>query len=706
MKTRAVRVLLAGVMLFSAVAVARADAAPLTIRVLSNRADLISGGDALIAIDLPAGANAADLAVDLDGADVSDAFAARADGSIKGLLTGLSEGAHTLTATLPGGEGARIAITAQSHLGGPIFSGPQIQPWKCSAGALDAKCNRAPVYTYVYKPARGGGLTAYSPNNPPAAADIATTTTDQGTTVPFIVRVETGAIDRDEYRIAALYRPGQPWPPAEPQDQWNHKLVITHGASCDTGYAAAAAPDVLNETALGRGFAVMSNALDNAGHNCNIVTQGESLIMTKERVIDTLGEIRYTIGTGCSGGSLVQHQLANAYPGLYQGILPQCSYPDAWSSAMQYIDYDLMLQYFRAPQNWGAGVHWDPASMGAVIGHPNMANPVTFTTVIPNSGKPNRSCPGLSAAEVWSPTNPTGVRCTLYDYMKNVFGPQGPSSAHPEWGTSPWDNVGVQYGLKPFLAGKLTFQQFIDINSKIGGLNDEGAYVPARNVGAPFAVAAAYRSGGITQGNHLNDVAIIDLRGPDPGAFHDVYRTYALRARLEREHGTAANQALWRGFVPLLGDANYVSEGIIAIDGWLAEVEKDTRDVPLSRKIIEHRNVPDRCTNGAGVELAAAACDSTVTSYTTPRIEAGMPFTDDVMKCQLKPLRRSDYYPLFFTGAQWDQMQAMFPHGVCDYSKPGQFQQDTIAWQTYQDATGAVIYGGVPMGPAPRSEPL
>jgi hypothetical protein len=218
--------------------------------------------------------------------------------------------------------------------------------------------------------------------------------------------------------------------------------------------------------------------------------------------------------------------------------------------------------------------------------------------------------------------------------------------------------------------------------------------------------AAAYRSGAITQANNLDQVAIIDLRGPDPGAFHDVYRTYALRARLEREHGTAANQALWRGFVALLGDTNYVSEGIIAIDGWLAAVEADSRDIPLAQKIIENRNVPDRCTNGAGRELPAVACDVVVQSYATPRIAAGMPFTDDVMKCQLKPLRRSDYYPITFNDAQWATLEATFPTGVCDYSKPGQYQQNTIAWQTYQKADGSVIYGGEPLGPHPVSTPI
>jgi hypothetical protein len=35
--------------------------------------------------------------------------------------------------------------------------------------------------------------------------------------------------------------------------------------------------------ALGRGFAVMSTALANTGHNCNVVTEAEALIMLKSR---------------------------------------------------------------------------------------------------------------------------------------------------------------------------------------------------------------------------------------------------------------------------------------------------------------------------------------------------------------------------------------------------------------------------------------
>ena len=661
---RPVRALLVVLMVLGSTAVARASepGEPLRIQVLSNRADLVSGGDALVEIVLPQDADPAAVTAEVDGRDVTGAFAVRPDGRYFGLVDGLALGENVLTAGLPDGRAARITITNQG-IGGPIFAGPQIQPWRCIGASRDAQCNRDPVFEWRYKRTSGGSLAAYDPNNPPP--DVATTTTDEGKTVPFVVRIERGVIDRDEYRIAVLYDPSKPWEPWAPQDGFNGKLVITHGASCDTHYQMASAPDVLNETALGRGFAVMSHALNNAGHNCNIVTQAESMIMTKEHLVENYGELRYTIGTGCSGGALVQYQVANAYPGLYQGILPQCSYPDAWSSAMQYEDYHLLRDYFEAPHRWEPGVAWGPAEMAAVNGHPNPSNPITFTTVIPDSGRPNRPCAGVPSEQLYHPqNNPNGVRCTFWDYMVNVFG------RDPESGLAvgPWDNSGVQYGLRSLMTGRLSPAHFVDINSKIGGRDFDHNWVPERVEAPVSAVAAAYRSGAINDANNLDEVAMIDLRGPDPGAFHDVYRTYALRARLEREYGTAEHQVLWRGFVPLLGDANFVSQGILAMDRWLAAVEADGSDIPLSEKILKHRarSGGDRCTNGAGTDLPARICDVVVESYTTPRIEAGMPFTDDVMKCVKKPLRRSDYFPIQFTPEQWTRLQATFPDGVCD----------------------------------------
>ncbi|WP_272990726.1 DUF6351 family protein, partial [Spongiibacter tropicus] len=50
--------------------------------------------------------------------------------------------------------------------------------------------------------------------------------------------------------------------------------------------------------------------------------------------------------TGCSGGAITQNMIANAYPGLYQGLLTTCTYPDVMSTATQFADYHMLLRYF------------------------------------------------------------------------------------------------------------------------------------------------------------------------------------------------------------------------------------------------------------------------------------------------------------------------------------------------------------------------
>jgi hypothetical protein len=77
--------------------------------------------------------------------------------------------------------------------------------------------------------------------------------------------------------------------------------------------------------------------------------------------------------------------------------------------------------------------------------------------------------------------------------------------------------------------------------------------------------------------------------------------------------------------------------------------------------------------------------------------------TDDVLQCQLKPLRKDDY-PVTFTADQWSRLAKVSSRGVCNYGKPGVYQRGAIGWLTFQDTNGKVVYGGT-AGPAPRVSP-
>ena len=132
-----------------------ATAASPAIILLSNRADLISGGDALAQIAPDA------VRVTRNGVDITPAFVAAKDGRRLGRITGLTLGNNDLVLTRA--DGSQQALTITNHpIGGPVFAGPQVQPWFCATQEsglgppLDAQCNTPAVYRWKYKSAVTG----------------------------------------------------------------------------------------------------------------------------------------------------------------------------------------------------------------------------------------------------------------------------------------------------------------------------------------------------------------------------------------------------------------------------------------------------------------------------------------------------------------------------------------------------------------------
>jgi hypothetical protein len=695
---------------------APAAGARVTIRVESNpRADLISGGQALVAIKAPKGK----LSVRLGKRSVRRAFKRRASGRFEGIVRGLKVGRNVLTVRRANGGGARLVVTNHPN-GGPVFAGPQVQPWKCPDGARDADCNQPATFTFLYRSTdtSKAGLQPYDPKNPPG--DVATTTTDGGQEVPFIVRLEQGFQDRDRYKIFALFDPEKPWTRWAPQAQWNHRVLVTHGGNCGGDYAPGNAPtDDFSGTiptapgytpsyiaALGMGYAVMTSALDNTGHNCNVAREAEALMMLKERLIERYGDVQHTIGTGCSGGSIAQQTIANAYPRLvYDGLVITCAYPDTMTAGAQFADYHLLRPYFEDPAQVALG--WTPVQWAAVEGRPDPANAIVADEgLFKAATNPIGDC--VPPEQAYDPQkNPGGVRCSILDFMKSIFGPRPKRVWSPMerkvghgFAGQPFGNAGIQYGLGALQDGVITADQFVDLNEKIGGGDVDLNPTPERLAGDTRAVRNAYRSGMINEGDHLSGVAIIDHAGPDPGAAHDYAHTWWIRDRMMRAQGHLDNNILWFGPEPLIGDLNWPTEALVAVDRWLNAVEKDTSAKSRAEKIKGDRpaDITERCT--------ADLCEQTAaTRYGTPRQVAGGEEFNDIVKCRLKPLVRADE-KVTFTDAQWERLQKAFPTGVCDWTKPGIGQRKAITWLKYADKRDRVIYGGRRMGPAPRSRPL
>ncbi|MEC9408050.1 MAG: DUF6351 family protein [Pseudomonadota bacterium] len=710
------------------------DSAAAGISILSNRSDLISGGNALIEVSTPTGAEPELL---LNGIPIAWNFSRTANGAFIGLVEGLQDGTNTLQARSQNWTTEAEVINAP--IAGPVFAGTKLEPWTClNEAAVDSHCNQQPTFSFFYKSTdpTQSGMIPYEPTDPPN--DVAETTTDQGVTVPFIVRLEQGYINRDLYNIAVLFQPEEQWTASAPQPQFNRKLLINHGFGCAVEYQNTtelavyvipspetaiplvggylpvgtpipALPDA-TETALGAGYAVMAHALNNSKHNCNLALQAESIMMTKEHLIERYGELRFSIGQGCSGGSLAVQWIANAYPGIYQGILPTCSFPDAWSTASQFMDNHLTLNYFLNPDHWGTGVLWTPKQMTDVQGHISLTNAIIGDNAIFPGVVAESPCGGVGEDEIYdADTRPAGVRCTIMETIISMLGRRSVENwSAPEtvvgygFGGLPADNVGVQYGLSALQEGLITPAQFVDLNVKIGGLDIDANPTPERLEAESAHLERAYRTGLINVGNNLDRTAIIDCSGPDPGAFHDAYRTFTVRARLDAAHGHHNNHIVWEG--PVIGKAdNFCAiNSFLAMDEWLERVETDLTDLPIADKLTLNKPeaLGDACFDGAGQKLTDGLCgEAIVAVYGTPRTVAGDAITTYANKCHLQPISREhNYGPIPLSDAQWQSLEAAFPEGVCDYDLPPVGFQATIPWLNYgRSFEGPAITGGEAM---------
>jgi len=226
----------------------------LDIVALSSPPYAVSGGTVLVRVELPRSVLRNDLVITLNGQGVTSAFRPEAgQSSLLGLVTGLTLGKNVLTvkAIGPNNQAYRSAqlILTNYPITGPIFSGPHEEPFYCMTQnfnlpasmqklgpALDSDCSIATRVDYVYRTT--GGVFQPLPSLTSYPSDLAQTTTSQGKTVPYIVRVETGTINRGIYETAVLHDPTTEKAPTpfNPPAAWNQRLVYTLGGGCVGGW--------------------------------------------------------------------------------------------------------------------------------------------------------------------------------------------------------------------------------------------------------------------------------------------------------------------------------------------------------------------------------------------------------------------------------------------------------------------------------------
>ncbi|HEY2561789.1 MAG TPA: DUF6351 family protein [Caldimonas sp.] len=770
---------------------------------LSNRADLVTGGDALVEIKLSP-ALAAGMRVSLGSTVITPMFTTRSDGRTIGLVTGLQNGSNTITVSSTTGSfgGAQLVIT-NHPIGGPVLLGTQTTPWICATPvptaatasapatnasglttvATDAQCNIATETKFFYRTltplsvtAGDGGCSLVVPDPSPTiavpspttpansclqpyvvgttpAASVASTTTSEGVTVPYIVRVERGTMNRGIYDIAVLFDPTQPWTANSPQPQWNRKVVYSYGASTgqprlqfrtEQNWVVNGISGVEDDSALRMGYLVVDNSLTDSLYNSNRVLVSETTMMMKEHIVEQYGEIKYTMGNGCSGGSIQQNTVASTFPGLLDGIQVSCDFSDSITTGLEVTDCVLLVNAYQTPE-WlalqtGLTQAQINAKKTAINGHLDQlgcqswnnsfgfnnkpGNYVPLVVVDQNTGalapfgSPRNNCL-LPASAVYDPvTNPTGTRCGDPDLAAAVWGTTAGIAPGSTRALQTFDNDGIQYGLKALVAGTISPEEFVTLNERIGGPDADSNATTARSVADLPALDIAYLAGIVASGKNLGMVAIIDWRGYDEQGIHYIWRSFAERARLEDANGGSHdNQVMWRygtGLTPPL-QSGIMQTSLSVMDTWLTSL---TTTAPKSQVNGTHTQAEvvtakpatafDFCYLTTDTTFSTKITDFTVCdtdprlkANSSPRQVAGGPLAENILKCTLKAIDPADYPGITFTAGQQARLVTVFPNGVCDWTQPGVSQQDPTSPLTFTAGPG-----GAALPPAPTSTSL
>jgi hypothetical protein len=633
--------------------------------------------------------------------------------------------------------------------------------------------------------APGGTLEALADANLPEGVDVATIDPEElhdlddvDAAIPYLVRHERGVINRFIYSISMLapeeeVLAGDPASEDPDHTLWNDRLLfqfqggvgIGHSQGAYDGEQGSRARAIRGEPdRLMRGYAVAYSTATRTSDHYNLLVSGRTAEQVKDHFVDRHGDPRYTVATGASGGAIMQHVVGQNHPDVIDAAIPQQSYPDMTTQTIhvgdcalleRWMDLDAPEAGFDRWQDWDhrwwlQGLYSEEGNLGGnaedfaeLIA---TAEGLGFGDLFPEAPTGSSECleawlgllplamnPLFGAETNWNLLDPdvvAAIEKTHWSDAREVYG------TDPATGFArvPWDNVGVQYGLRSLAEGRITPAEFLDVNARAGswkepeemvqegfpfigsvsdllsgaqtfdpwsmrnanlspGVDDDGDPIPApRREGDPIAIDGAYSSGLVAMGDPVRQIPTIDVRPYLEHVYdmHNSHQSFAMRERLLRGQGHADNQAVW--FLDTDEDGDSPAEiafyelAFDAIEEWMTALEADPDAAPGD---VRPASAADGCFDVDGDLIAAGAdvwagildddpdgaCTEAFPLYTTSRIEAGGPITGDVYKCHTMPVGSAVVEGLY---GDWDpgeadlaRLSTIFPDGVCDYELRG-----------------------------------
>ncbi|MCA0893723.1 DUF6351 family protein [Microbulbifer agarilyticus] len=526
--------------------------------------------------------------------------------------------------------------------------------------------------------------------------------TVNGRTTDFVVRLETGTINRFFYAIAVLRGEGETADKPNGSN-WNKRLIYQFrggvGVGRRQGNMGRSATVERREDQLARGYAIVYSTANQTSNHYNIWLAEDTARRLKKQFISLYGEPLYTVGVGGSGGAIQQYLIAQNAPDVLDAAIPLYSYPDMVSQTIYVFDCEPLEYYFDVVvaenSRWknvaeresiiglatkadfehrfkileDAVAIFDPRYRGVANGTSECVQ--GWRGLVPLVNNPNFIHFKASYAdEVADKTH-----WTHWEDLRDFYG-----AGHDGYANSAWDNQGVQYGLEALKRGKLSIDEFLHLNATIGGwkapLEQGGEKLwfmngdlfpvdlsvwsehnmnlgsldnPApRSVASMDAIEGIYRSGHVFLGDV--EIPIVDLRHYLEGELdmHHSLASFSSRERIRRARGHADNQLIW------MSHKKYdpIDEALDIIDHWIQKIAENPERGVAGNKPVE---ATDRCFDKDGNVLAAGsdvwdgawnykadgACMQLYPIYSTSRMMAGAPITGDVFKCALQPLERA-----------------------------------------------------------------
>ncbi len=314
----------------------------------------------------------------------------------------------------------------------------------------------------------------------------------QGSTIPFVLRVERGTINRFMYVIAMLADPMAPVTDTR-SPYWNNKLIYHFKGGVGIGKRQG-------KMSLGRiasrltkqlaeGYALAGSGGNVTSNHYNMWLAANTAEMVKAQFVARYGKPDYTVGIGGSGGAVQQYLIAQNKPGLLDAIIPQYSYPDMITQSIWALDCELLEYYFdvTARDNRRWQVQENRGQVMGVAASSDVEHEfkkyyrwarvaglgLSLPALPPGATECSKSWRGLAPLtnnpryfhriHHYAPAVARADRFSHWHDLAAFYGVGEDGFAHRTH-----DNVGVQYGLEALKLGQISMAEFLHLNANIG----------------------------------------------------------------------------------------------------------------------------------------------------------------------------------------------------------------------------------------------